>query len=107
MARPQDPKVKEAIAAALLTGCRDGNLAVPQQGAVLSNAWDTALFAEFDAACPPGRFESWIRKSFPKIATCFYVARLETTSPKHMDAIELSAATNFARYWQGLQTQDR
>ena len=85
MARPQDPKVREAIIAALLSGCRNGNLAVPEKGANLSKAWDRAFMAAFDAACPPGRFESWARKSFPKIAACFHVVRLETTSPKRSD----------------------
>ncbi len=58
----------------------------------MSKAWDRAFMAAFDAACPPGRFESWARKSFPKIAACFHVVRLETTSPKRSDAIQLSAA---------------
>jgi len=90
--RPQDPKVKEAIIAALLSGCRNGHLAVPEKGANLSEAWDRAFIAAFDAACPPGKFESWARKSHPKIAACFHVAKLETTSPKRSDAIQLSAA---------------
>ena len=80
--------MKEAIAAALLAGCRDGDLVAPQDGAGLSNAWDTALFAAFDAARPPGRFESWARKSLPKIAAYFHVARLEITSPKRTDAVD-------------------
>jgi|SRR5271156_2013568 hypothetical protein len=105
MARPQDPKVKEAIAAALLAGYRDGDVAARQDGAGLSCAWDTALFAAFDAARPPGRFESWARKSLPKIAACFQVARLETTSPKRTDAIELSAVAIFEMHRRRLQTQ--
>jgi hypothetical protein len=98
--------VKEAIAAALLAGCRDGNLSVPREGAGLSNAWDTALFAAFDAARPPGRFESWARTSLPKIAACLRVARLETTSPKRTDAIELSAVAIFETHWCRLRTQE-
>ena len=105
MARPQDPKVKEAIAAALLAGCRDGDLVAPQDGAGLSNAWNTALFAAFDAARPPGRFESWARKSLPKIAAYFHVARLEITSPKRTDVIELSAVAIFESQMR-LQTQE-
>jgi hypothetical protein len=97
MARPQDPNVKQAIAAALLAGSRDSDLATPQDGASLVSAWNAALFAAFDAARPPGRFESWARKSLPKVAAHFHVARLETTSPKHTDAIELSAVAIFAQ----------
>ena len=96
--------MKEAIAAALLAGCRDGDLVAPQDGAGLSSAWDTALFAAFDAAHPPGGFESWARKSLPKIAAYLHVARLEITSPKRTDVIELSAVTIFqSQRW--LQTQ--
>jgi hypothetical protein len=105
MARPQDPKVKEAIAAALLVSCRDGDLGAPHDGRGLSNAWDTALFAAFDAARPPGRFESWARMTLPKIAAYFHVARLEITSPKRMDVIELSAVAIYESRWR-LQTQD-
>jgi hypothetical protein len=106
MARPQDPQVKEAIAAALAAVCRNGDVTAPHEGSVLSNAWDTALFAAFDAARPPGRFESWARKSLPKIAACFRVVRLETTSPKHTDAIELSAVAIFETHWRRMHTQE-
>ena len=95
MARPQDPKVKGAIIAALLSGCRNDNLSVPEKSANLSKAWDRAFLTAFDAARPPGKFESWARKSLPKIAACFHVAKLETTSPKRSDAIQLSAAVIF------------
>jgi hypothetical protein len=95
MARPQDPKVKEAIAAALLAACRSGDLAIPEGDAALSDAWDNALSAAFDAARPPGRFESWARESLPKVAGCIHVAKIETTSPKRTDAIELSAVAIF------------
>jgi len=94
MARPQDPKVKEAIAAALVAGCRNGD-AASQDGAGLHSAWDAALLAAFDAARPPGRFESWVRKSLPRVAACLQVARLEITSPQRTDAIELSAVAIF------------
>lgn len=95
MARPQDPRVKEAIIAALLSGCRNGNLAVPEKGPNLSKAWELAFLTAFDAARPAGKFESWTRKSLPKIAAYFHVAKLETTSPKRSDAIQLSAAVIF------------
>lgn len=97
MARPQDPKVKEAILAALRAGCLDSNLAVHEAGARLSDAWDNALFTAFDAARPPGKFESWARKSFPKVAACIHLAKLETTSPKRSDAIHLSAVDIFEK----------
>ena len=106
MARPQDPRVKEAIAAAMLARCRDGDLAAHPDGQGLSGAWETALFAAFDAARPHGRFESWARKSLPKIADCFRVARLETTSPTRTDAIELSAVAIFEMHWRKLQIQE-
>ena len=87
--------VKNAILAALRAGCLDGNLAGSEAGARLSDAWDKALFTAFDAARPPGKFESWARKSLPKFAACFHVAKLETTSPKRSDAIHLSAVAIF------------
>ena len=106
MARPQDPKVKEAIVAALLAGCRNGNLAAPHDGAGLFSVWNTALFAAFDAARPPGKFESRLRKSLPKIAACVHAARLEITRPNHTDAIELSAVSIFEMNWRTRQSQE-
>ena len=106
MARPQDPKVKEAIAAALLAGCRNGNLVAPHDGARLSSAWDTALFAAFDAAHPPGKFESWLRQSLPRIAACVHAARLEITRPNRTDAIELLAVSIFEMNWRIRQSQE-
>ena len=107
MARPQDPKVKEAIIAALLSGCRNGNLGVPERPVNLSKAWDRALLIAFDAARPPGKFESWARKYLPKIAACLHVAKLETTSPKHSDAIQLSAAVIFETQRWELHAQEQ
>jgi hypothetical protein len=104
--RPQDPKVKEALIAALLSGCRNGNLAVAEKGANLSKAWDRAFLTAFDAARPPGKFESWARKSLPKMAACFHVAKLETTSPKRSDAILLAAAVIFETNRWELHTQE-
>ena len=91
MARPEDPKVKEAVVAALVAARSHGNVRAAEEGARLSDAWSDALFTAFDAARPPGRFESWARKSLPKIAACLRVAKLELTSPDRCDAIRLSA----------------
>jgi hypothetical protein len=98
--------VKEAILAALRAGCVDSNLAVHEAGAWLSDAWDNALFTAFDAARPPGKFESWARESFPKFAACFRVAKLETTSPNRSDAIHLSAVAIFETQRRGSPAQE-
>jgi len=98
--------VREAILAALRAGCLESNLAVHEAGARLSDVWDSALSSAFDAAWPPGKFESWARKSFPRVAACLHMARLEMTSPKRCDAIHLSAVAIFEMQWQELHAQE-
>ena len=95
MARPENPNVKEAVRAALVAACAHGNIAAREEGSRLSDAWDNAFFAAFDAARPPGKLESWARKSLPRLAACFHVVKLETTSPERGDAIRLSAVAIF------------
>ena len=87
--------MREAIVAALVAACSHGDLIAAQPGGRLSKAWDTAWFTAFDAACPPGKFESWARKSLPTIAAFLRTAKLETTSPERSDAIRLSAVAIF------------
>jgi len=82
-----------------------GRTTTPVEDANLSEAWDHALYAAFDAARPPGKFESWARMSFPKIAACLQAARLETTSPERSDAIHLSAVAIFESRWRELHAQ--
>jgi len=106
VSRPQDPKVKEAVLAALVAGCQDANLVVPEEGARLSGAWDNAFLAAFDEARPPGKFESWARQSFPRIAACLHVAKLETTNPKRSDAILLSAVAIFDTQRREMRAQE-
>jgi len=100
--RPENPKVKEAIRAALLAACSHGNIATREEGSRLSDAWNSAFFSAFDAARPPGKFESWARKSVPRFAACFHLVKLETTSPERGDAIRLSAVAIFESQWREL-----
>ena len=87
--------MKEAIRAALVAA-RHHNDALARGGAEsLCAAWNRALFTAFDAARPPGSFESWVRRSFPSLAAWIRVARLEATSPGQSDSIHLSAVTLF------------
>jgi hypothetical protein len=97
--------VKEAIVAALVAARSHGNVITPEEAARLSDAWDDALFTAFDAARPPGKFESWARKSLPRFATYFLVAKLEATSPERSDAIHLSAVAIFESQRRELHAQ--
>jgi hypothetical protein len=106
VARPENPKVKEAIVAALAAACSHGHVLPSEEGARLSDAWDNALFTAFDAARPPGKFESWARKSLPKLAAGFHVAKLEMTSPDRCDVIRLWAVAIFESRRRELQAQE-
>jgi len=97
--------VREAIVAAFVLARAHGHALAPAEDSNLSEAWDYALFTAFDAARPPGKFESWTRKSFPKIAACFRAARLETTSPERSDEVRLSAVAIFESQWRELHAQ--
>jgi hypothetical protein len=99
--------VKEAIIAAFVAARAHSHALAPAEAANLSDAWDCALFTAFDAARPPGKLESWTRKSFPKIAACFQAARLETTSPERSDEVHLSAVAIFESQWRELHAQQR
>jgi len=93
--------VKEAIVAALAAARHDN------EGAeCLSAAWNRAVFAAFDAARPPGKFESWARRSLPRLAACIQVARLEATSPRWSDSIHLSAVALFESEQHRVVVQD-
>jgi hypothetical protein len=105
VARPENPKVKEAIVAALVAARSQGDVISPEEATRLWEAWDNALFAAFDAARPPGKFESWARKSLPRIAAYFHVVRLEAASPRRSDAIHLSAVAIFQLQQSELRTQ--
>ena len=87
--------MKEAIIAALVAAHPDRSCTRAEEGARLSAAWDAAFSTAFDAARPPGKFESWARISLPKLAACLHMAKLELTSPKRCDAICLSAVAIF------------
>jgi len=97
--------VKEAIVTAFVAARSHGQAMAPAAGASISDAWDHALSTAFDAARPPGKLESWVRMSFPKIAACFRAARLETTHPERSDEIHLSAVAIFESQWCGRQAQ--
>jgi acyl-CoA reductase-like NAD-dependent aldehyde dehydrogenase len=92
VSRPENPKVRAAIIAALSAAHPGCDPAGAEEAAKLSMAWEAAFSKAFDAARPPGRFESWARRSLPRFAACLHRAKLETTSPKRCDAICLSAA---------------
>ncbi len=87
--------MKEAIIAALAAARSHGSVMAHEEGAWLCDAWDKALICAFDAARPPGKFESWARKSLPKLAVCLQLAKLEMTSPDRCDVIRLSAVAIF------------
>jgi hypothetical protein len=106
VARPENPKVKEAIVTALVTARSHGNALAPEEGASLCDAWNYALFTAFDTARPPGKFESWARKALPKIAACLHMAKLEMTSPEQSDAIRLSAVALFESQQCALHAQE-
>jgi len=104
--RPENPKVKEAIFAALAAACCQGSVVAHEEGTRLCDAWDKALFTAFDAFRPPGKLESWARKSLPRLAAWFREAKLEMTSPARCDVIRLSAVAIFEARRHELHVQE-